>query len=145
VVFAIFDISFGRSIVWPVLSMGLGASQVRKTCPAGLRPMRPEKWKRAGRPALFGCCFLLPVGLADFMETDATVESASRQRVLLRNRAEKNRAFSRARPVDREEVTVSPSAAPGLTSSVWQNEVNNVCLARDGSGGGLQVRFNLGL
>jgi len=57
---------------------------------------------------------LLPVGLADFMGTDATVETASRQRVLLRNKLEKNRAFSRARPVDREEVTASPDQVPGL-------------------------------
>jgi len=59
-------------------------------------------------PALFGSIFLLPVGLADFMETDATVEKSGRQRVLLWNATEKNRAFSRARPVNREEVTVIP-------------------------------------
>jgi hypothetical protein len=40
-------------------------------------------------PALFAYCFLLPVGLADFMGTDATVEKSSRQRVLLRNMPEK--------------------------------------------------------
>jgi hypothetical protein len=72
-----------------------------------------EKGRKTGPFRMF---FLLPVGLADFMGWDATVESSARQRVLLRNATEKNRAFSRARPVDREEVTVSPNRAPGLTS-----------------------------
>ena len=57
----------------------------------------------------FSYLLLLPVGLADFMARDATAEFRGRQRVLLRNAAEKNRAFSRARPVNREEVTVSPT------------------------------------
>jgi hypothetical protein len=43
------------------------------------------------------------------MERDAKAENPGRQPVLLQNKAEKNRAFSRARPVDREEVTASPN------------------------------------
>jgi hypothetical protein len=46
------------------------------------------------------------------MGWDATAENSARQRVLLENVTEKNRAFSRARPVNREEVTVSPQARP---------------------------------
>ena len=53
-------------------------------------------------------------------------------------RTEKNRAFSRARPVNREEVTAGPPAQRrDPTSSDWQNGVNNVCLApRTGQCGG---------
>jgi hypothetical protein len=116
VVFAIFEISFGRSIVGWVSSTRVRPSQVRKACPAGLCLKAAGEMEKGRKTGPFQIFFLLPVGLADFMGRDATAESSSRQRVLLKNGAEKNRAFSRARPVDREEVTVSPKRTRGLTS-----------------------------
>ncbi|MCX7288851.1 MAG: hypothetical protein NTW20_15230 [Rhodobacterales bacterium] len=74
----------------------------------GRGPRKSEKGPE--EPALFKFLCLLPVGLADFMGADAIVENQSRQRdsakLLQLTRAEKNRAFSRARPVNREEVTI---------------------------------------
>ncbi|MFN5996744.1 MAG: hypothetical protein ACK47C_10875 [Paracoccaceae bacterium] len=109
VVFAIFDISFGRSIIGSVSNTRLEPSQVRKACPGRVLPGANGKIEKGPEDRPFRYLFLLPVGLADFMGWDATVENRGRQRVLLRNVAEKNRAFSRARPVNREEVTIDPA------------------------------------
>jgi hypothetical protein len=62
----------------------LGESQARKCDFGKLLPEHHAEGikneKGPEEPALSEFCFLLPVGLADFMETDATVDFRSRQR-----------------------------------------------------------------
>jgi hypothetical protein len=88
---------------------------------------------------------MLPVGLADFMRGTllrivwpvngilhgfargryrpvAAPETAAKRGPIRK----KNRAFSGARPVNREEVTARADRRPGLAGSDWQKGVKNV-------------------
>jgi hypothetical protein len=114
-VVAIWGKSFGRAVS-VAGSVAWGHTQVRgqidRSAAFGTWPTTglPQCEKGPDKPALFEFLCLLPVGLADFMGADAIVENQSGQRDSAKlshfAKPEKNRAFSRARPVTREEVTI---------------------------------------